>query len=261
MMSGNSTSKNGGKCQGRGRSNSLPSTVVDYLKAWLMSSDHINHPYPTEQEKAKMVADTGIELKRLNNWFVNNRIRYWKPRMEALQRQQHRKELPIKTALHGFAPQSIQEDPSVDEAATPDWFEQIAMVLPEVRSQPNSPSIQTLIPCSPGSAHAVSDASSANESTSSIDDGNLSDGSSIRSRDDETVLHHNKSSASTNISAASMKRRRLRQQEVVQSPRTKYSRKNADIWRLACMPSPMITDKTLPTLDEAARLFGFAQDQ
>jgi hypothetical protein len=55
----------------------------------MMSPQHIAHPYPTEQEKAKIMADTGIELKQLTNWFVNNRKRYWKPRVEArLQQQQ-----------------------------------------------------------------------------------------------------------------------------------------------------------------------------
>jgi len=78
------------KSQGRGRSNSLPGHVVDYLKNWLMSPEHINHPYPSESEKARMVADTGIEIKRLNNWFVNNRIRFWKPRFEAMKKQKQR---------------------------------------------------------------------------------------------------------------------------------------------------------------------------
>lgn len=71
------------------KSSSLPTETVDYLKAWMMSPQHIAHPYPTEQEKAKIMADTGIELKLLTNWFVNNRKRYWKPRVEArLQQQQ-----------------------------------------------------------------------------------------------------------------------------------------------------------------------------
>lgn len=76
--------------QGRGRSNSLPKPVVEYLKNWLWK--YRDHPYPTDQEKAQMVKDTGLELTRLNNWFVNNRIRYWKPRMEALQRQKKLKQ-------------------------------------------------------------------------------------------------------------------------------------------------------------------------
>ena len=71
------------------KSSSLPVETVDYLKAWMMSPEHIAHPYPTEPEKTKIMADTGIELKQLTNWFVNNRKRFWKPRVEAqLQQQQ-----------------------------------------------------------------------------------------------------------------------------------------------------------------------------
>ena len=69
------------------KSASLPSKTVDYLKRWMMSPEHIAHPYPTEQEKVEIMKDTGIELKQLTNWFVNNRKRYWKPRVEA--RLQH----------------------------------------------------------------------------------------------------------------------------------------------------------------------------
>jgi hypothetical protein len=65
------------------KSSSLPSETVEYLKAWMMSAEHIAHPYPTEQEKMKIMEDTDIELKQLTNWFVNNRKRYWKPRIEA----------------------------------------------------------------------------------------------------------------------------------------------------------------------------------
>lgn len=65
------------------KTSSLPPETVEYLKNWMMSPDHITHPYPTEQEKAQIMAETGIELKQLTNWFVNNRKRYWKPRVEA----------------------------------------------------------------------------------------------------------------------------------------------------------------------------------
>ncbi|KAL9184066.1 hypothetical protein ACHAXT_002152 [Thalassiosira profunda] len=65
------------------KSTALPPETVEYLKAWMMSPEHVAHPYPTEQEKADIMAETGIELKQLTNWFVNNRKRYWKPRVEA----------------------------------------------------------------------------------------------------------------------------------------------------------------------------------
>jgi len=61
----------------------LPQDVSDYLKAWMMSPEHVSHPYPTEKEKEEIMADTGIGLKQLTNWFVNNRRRYWKPQMIA----------------------------------------------------------------------------------------------------------------------------------------------------------------------------------
>merc|ERR1712078_544862 len=78
------------KSPGRGRPNSpLPCDVVEYLREWLMSPEHIHHPYPSESEKARIIADTGIDRKRLNNWFVNNRIRFWKPRFEAMQKRKN----------------------------------------------------------------------------------------------------------------------------------------------------------------------------
>eukprot|EP00970_Alexandrium_tamarense_P010789 scaffold2225_cov198-Alexandrium_tamarense.AAC.8 len=57
----------------------LPQETVDYLEAWMMSPEHIYRPYPTKQEKAEIMAETGIELKQLTNWFANKRKRYWKP--------------------------------------------------------------------------------------------------------------------------------------------------------------------------------------
>jgi hypothetical protein len=83
--SSNTSSPNKGAAKGNNnrKSSSLPSETVEYLKAWMMSPEHVAHPYPTEQEKAQIMFDTGIELKQLTNWFVNNRKRYWKPRVEA----------------------------------------------------------------------------------------------------------------------------------------------------------------------------------
>jgi hypothetical protein len=260
-MTGDPSNTENAKSQGRGRSNSLPGNVVGYLKAWLMSSDHINHPYPTEKEKAQMVADTGIELKRLNNWFVNNRIRYWKPRMEALQRQHQPNKDTVRTEANKIAPASlVSQSPRVDVGA-PNWFEQVAKMLPELQS----PSHQTLAPCSPSSAHAVSDAStSANDSSTSSDDGDVSDDSSVvnysgKTRVKEAVLHESKSS--TNNASTRSIRKRHPNEDILPYPRSKFSRKNVDLWRAACKTTARLNDKNLPTFDEAACLFGYASDQ
>lgn len=46
-----------------------------------------------------MIADTGIQLIELNNWFVNNRRRFWlaevKPRIEEIKRAQRVKEMEM----------------------------------------------------------------------------------------------------------------------------------------------------------------------
>ena len=86
---GSNHANNASTSKSKRKSTSLPQETVEYLKNWMMSPEHIAHPYPTEQEKAFIMKETGIELKQLTNWFVNNRKRYWKPRVEArLQQQQ-----------------------------------------------------------------------------------------------------------------------------------------------------------------------------
>ena len=64
-----------------GKAAPIPADVVEYLKAWMMSPEHVAHPYPNKQEQLDIMADTGIESKQLSNWFVNNRKRFWKPRV------------------------------------------------------------------------------------------------------------------------------------------------------------------------------------
>ncbi|KAL7544790.1 hypothetical protein ACHAWF_008150 [Thalassiosira exigua] len=72
---------------GTRKKNALSTSAVEYLKEWMMHPDHIEHPYPTEDEKRRILRETGIELKQLTNWFVNNRKRYWKPKVEELRRK------------------------------------------------------------------------------------------------------------------------------------------------------------------------------
>jgi hypothetical protein len=85
----------------------LPRSTVDYLKNWMMSPEHITHPYPTEKEKAEIMSATGIELKQLTNWFVNNRKRFWKPRVEA-RLQQHPYTQKTTSSVSNQSPQSTR---------------------------------------------------------------------------------------------------------------------------------------------------------
>jgi len=66
----------------------LNQVAVDYLRAWLLSKQHVEQPYPTEQTYAELGRATGLEKQQLKNWFVNNRRRLWRPMMNEL-RQRH----------------------------------------------------------------------------------------------------------------------------------------------------------------------------
>ncbi|KAK4755867.1 hypothetical protein SAY87_009624 [Trapa incisa] len=57
------------------RAGKLPGDTASVLKAWWQS--HSKWPYPTEEDKAKLVQETGLQLKQINNWFINQRKRNW----------------------------------------------------------------------------------------------------------------------------------------------------------------------------------------
>ncbi|KAG9135969.1 hypothetical protein Leryth_023737 [Lithospermum erythrorhizon] len=57
------------------RAGKLPGDTTSVLKNWWMQ--HSKWPYPTEDDKAKLVEETGLQLKQINNWFINQRKRNW----------------------------------------------------------------------------------------------------------------------------------------------------------------------------------------
>ncbi|KAI3860720.1 hypothetical protein MKX03_014756 [Papaver bracteatum] len=48
-------------------------TLLDWWKT------HSGWPYPTEEEKMKLIEETGLDHKQITNWFINQRKRHWKP--------------------------------------------------------------------------------------------------------------------------------------------------------------------------------------
>ncbi|XP_051133615.1 homeobox protein liguleless 3-like [Andrographis paniculata] len=43
---------------------------------------HYRWPYPTEEEKGMLAEMTGLDHKQINNWFINQRKRHWRPSEE-----------------------------------------------------------------------------------------------------------------------------------------------------------------------------------
>lgn len=60
----------------------LPQTSVTILRAWLF--EHFLHPYPNDSEKLTLASETGLTKNQVSNWFINARVRLWKPMIEEM---------------------------------------------------------------------------------------------------------------------------------------------------------------------------------
>ncbi|KDP44863.1 hypothetical protein JCGZ_01363 [Jatropha curcas] len=58
----------------------LPDHAVAVLKTWLF--EHFLHPYPNDSEKQILAQQTGLSRTQVSNWFINARVRLWKPMVE-----------------------------------------------------------------------------------------------------------------------------------------------------------------------------------
>ncbi|KAI3950935.1 hypothetical protein MKX01_037899 [Papaver californicum] len=58
----------------------LPQRAVGVLRAWLF--EHFLHPYPTDTDKQMLAKQTGLSRSQVSNWFINARVRLWKPMVE-----------------------------------------------------------------------------------------------------------------------------------------------------------------------------------
>ena len=50
---------------------------TDILKKWLY--DHFDNPFPSDQEKLDLAELVGCSRRQVQNWFINARVRYWRP--------------------------------------------------------------------------------------------------------------------------------------------------------------------------------------
>eukprot|EP01018_Ginkgo_biloba_P034446 Gb_39741 [translate_table: standard] len=64
----------------------LPERSVSVLRAWLF--EHFLHPYPTDADKHMLARQTGLSRSQVSNWFINARVRLWKPMVEEMYLQE-----------------------------------------------------------------------------------------------------------------------------------------------------------------------------
>ncbi|KAJ0801203.1 putative transcription factor Homeodomain-TALE-BEL family [Helianthus annuus] len=64
----------------------LPETSVSILRAWLF--EHFLHPYPKDSDKTLLARQTGLTRSQVSNWFINARVRLWKPMVEEMYKEE-----------------------------------------------------------------------------------------------------------------------------------------------------------------------------
>nr|XP_010915332.1 BEL1-like homeodomain protein 3 isoform X1 [Elaeis guineensis]XP_010915334.1 BEL1-like homeodomain protein 3 isoform X1 [Elaeis guineensis]XP_010915335.1 BEL1-like homeodomain protein 3 isoform X1 [Elaeis guineensis]XP_029119027.1 BEL1-like homeodomain protein 3 isoform X1 [Elaeis guineensis] len=60
----------------------LPEKSVSVLRAWMFQN--FLHPYPKDNEKHLLAIKSGLTRSQVSNWFINARVRLWKPMIEEM---------------------------------------------------------------------------------------------------------------------------------------------------------------------------------
>lgn len=110
----------------------LPERSVNVLRAWLF--EHFLHPYPSEADKHLLSRQTGLSKNQVSNWFINARVRLWKPMVEEMYQQETKEE---ETDQEEDQEQQ-QEIPIHDKMATSAATTTTIMPLSSVRSEFNA---------------------------------------------------------------------------------------------------------------------------
>ncbi|KAK6130943.1 hypothetical protein DH2020_035322 [Rehmannia glutinosa] len=83
----------------------LPERSVNILRAWLF--EHFLHPYPSEADKHLLSRQTGLSKNQVSNWFINARVRLWKPMVEEMYQQEFQEDqVQPSTEAETSAPKS-----------------------------------------------------------------------------------------------------------------------------------------------------------
>ncbi|PRD21657.1 UNVERIFIED_CONTAM: Pknox1 [Trichonephila clavipes] len=88
----------------RRKRKSLPKSAKVILFDWLRKN--VNNPYPSEDEKANLVAQTGLTLIQVNNWFINSRrraLKTWTATKPENQQSETRPFLPVDGVSQNFS--------------------------------------------------------------------------------------------------------------------------------------------------------------
>ncbi|KVH90132.1 homeobox protein BEL1 homolog [Cynara cardunculus var. scolymus] len=93
----------------------LPERSVSVLRAWLF--EHFLHPYPNDVDKHILARQTGLSRSQVSNWFINARVRLWKPMVEEMYVEETKtNQETMEGTSDGFNPNpQMDQKPTADE--------------------------------------------------------------------------------------------------------------------------------------------------
>lgn len=91
----------------------LPENSVSVLRAWLF--EHFLHPYPKDSDKIMLARQTGLTRSQVSNWFINARVRLWKPMVEEMYKEEAGDAEIDSNSSSEVAPRRATEDSKVEE--------------------------------------------------------------------------------------------------------------------------------------------------
>ncbi|GAB2296792.1 hypothetical protein Dimus_030896 [Dionaea muscipula] len=91
----------------------LPERSVSVLRAWLF--EHFLHPYPSDVDKHILARQTGLTRSQVSNWFINARVRLWKPMVEEMYMEEAKDDID-KIGSSSNAAQGSDDDDNHSQA-------------------------------------------------------------------------------------------------------------------------------------------------
>ncbi|KAK4802683.1 hypothetical protein SAY86_000886 [Trapa natans] len=100
----------------------LPESSVSILRAWLF--EHFLHPYPKDSDKIMLARQTDLSRSQVSNWFINARVRLWKPMVEDMYKEEfghmemdsHSSSENAVNLIKGYSIRSHEEERGEDES-------------------------------------------------------------------------------------------------------------------------------------------------
>lgn len=69
------------------RRNYFDKGATRILKQWL--ADNLTDPYPSAETKNELALQTGLSYDQIGHWFINSRMRIWRPMLRKRQQTLH----------------------------------------------------------------------------------------------------------------------------------------------------------------------------